>query len=117
MRVLSPKFRRILRELDANGHFWFLLARRELENERGERVADNLLREQLVGDAKDYYKYAEKISQVTLEDIRKVADIKDYGFAALVPETAKRARKVDKEEVKEEKKEEKTIISPSIEQK
>ena len=63
-----------------------LIGHREFENERGERVADNLLREQMIGDAKEYYKYTEKISAVTLDDIKKVADIKNFGFVALVPE-------------------------------
>jgi predicted Zn-dependent peptidase len=63
-----------------------LIGFREFENERGERVADNLLREQMMGDAKEYYKYTEKISAVTLDDIRQIADMKDYGFVALVPD-------------------------------
>jgi predicted Zn-dependent peptidase len=63
-----------------------LIGHREFENERSERVADNLLREQIVGDAKEYYKYSEKISSVTLEEIKKVADIKDYAFVALTPD-------------------------------
>jgi len=63
-----------------------LIGHREFENEKSEKVADNLLREQIVGDAKEYYKYTERISSVTLEDIKKVADVKNYGFIALVPE-------------------------------
>ena len=63
-----------------------LIGHRELENERSEKVADNLLREQMMGDAKEYYKYNDKIMAVTLEDIKQIIKIKDYAFAALVPD-------------------------------
>ena len=63
-----------------------LIGHREFENERSERVSDNLLREQMVGDAKEYYKYSERISSVTLEEIKKVASIKNYAFVALTPD-------------------------------
>jgi predicted Zn-dependent peptidase len=82
-----------------------LLGHRELENERSERVADNLLREQMTGDAKEYYKYEEKIAQVTLEDIKQIADIKNYAFIALVPEAE------EKSKAKKEEKTEKTELT------
>jgi predicted Zn-dependent peptidase len=63
-----------------------LIGHREFENEKCDRVSDNLLREQMVGDAKEYYKYTEKISSVTLDEIKKVASIKDFALAALVPD-------------------------------
>jgi len=69
-----------------------LIGLREMENERSERVSDNLLREQLIGDAREYYKYNEKISAVTLEDIKKIADVKDYAFVALIPENEKKQK-------------------------
>ncbi|MEM2956171.1 MAG: pitrilysin family protein [Candidatus Pacearchaeota archaeon] len=73
-----------------------LIGQRESENEISEKVADNLLREQLIGDAKEYYKYAEKISSVTLEDIKQIiTNIKDYAFVALAPESEKSVRKKD----------------------
>ncbi len=64
-----------------------LLGHKEFENERAERVADALVREQMIGDAKVYYQYEEKLKAVTLEDIKKVADIKDYALVSLSPET------------------------------
>jgi predicted Zn-dependent peptidase len=84
-----------------------LIGLRELENERSEKVADNLLREQLIGDAKEYYKYNEKILQASLDDIRQVADIKNYAFIALVPEHGikKKIEKTEKSETLTEHKE------------
>ena len=46
----------------------------------------NLLYSEVEGGVEDYYKFEEKINHVQLEDVKKLAKIKDYSFFALVPE-------------------------------
>jgi len=58
----------------------------KLESEDSRKVAESLLREEMNGNAKEYYNYPEKIAAVNLEDVRKIAQIKDFGFVAVVPE-------------------------------
>lgn len=57
-----------------------------LEDEDSEKVAERLLEEELNGDGKEYYKYLEKMNGVTLDDVRKVAQIKEVASASLLPE-------------------------------
>jgi predicted Zn-dependent peptidase len=48
----------------------------------------HLLYSELSGDAKDFYEYEENISQVNLEDVKKLAsEVKEgkYSFFALIP--------------------------------
>ena len=46
----------------------------------------NLLFSEAEGNAKDFYDFEEKISEVKLEDVKELAKLKDYSFFALVPE-------------------------------
>ena len=46
----------------------------------------NLLFSEAEGNAKDFYDFEKKISEVKLEDVKDLANIKDYSFFALVPE-------------------------------
>ena len=46
----------------------------------------NLLVHEIIGDAKDFYEFEKRISEVKLEDVKDLARIKDYSFFALVPE-------------------------------
>lgn len=57
-----------------------------LEDEKSEAVARKLLAEELNGNAKEYYNYEDKIIDVKLDDVRKLADIKNYASLILVPE-------------------------------
>ena len=50
------------------------------------KVAQHLLYEELTGDAKEYYKYPERISAVRLEDVRNLSRIKNYGYIEVVPD-------------------------------
>ncbi|MFH1248666.1 MAG: pitrilysin family protein [archaeon] len=58
-----------------------------LHIESGVNVAQNLVLNEIAGDAEEFYNYDERISKVSLEDVKRISDIKDYSFAALVPMT------------------------------
>jgi len=47
----------------------------------------NLLLHEINGDARDFYKFEENISDVKLKDVKYLAKIKNYSFFALVPES------------------------------
>jgi len=40
---------------------------------------------ELCGDAEEYYKYEERIRAVSLEQVKKMAIIRKYSTAAIVP--------------------------------
>jgi predicted Zn-dependent peptidase len=63
-----------------------LIGQHQINDEKSETVALGLLREELNGKAKEYYNYEDRISEIKLEDVRKLADIKDYASISLVPE-------------------------------
>lgn len=57
----------------------------ELFCENSMNVVNNLLFNEISTRAEDFYDFPEKISQVKLEDVRKIAKLKGYSFAAIVP--------------------------------
>lgn len=62
-----------------------LIGQRLLETETCQGTSMLLLREETAGDANEFYNYADRINALKLEDVRKIAKIKAYSFAALVP--------------------------------
>ena len=46
----------------------------------------DLIYNEVWGDAKRSYDYEKGIRNVKIEDVKKLADFKDYSFMALVPE-------------------------------
>ena len=58
----------------------------ELELEDSYNVAQNLLFQEIATRAEDFYDYPEKIYDVRLDDIKKLAKIKSYSLAVLVPD-------------------------------
>lgn len=63
-----------------------LIGKFALRGEDSENVAYDLLQEELNGDGKEYYKYPARISEVKLEDVRKVAKIAQIASAMILPE-------------------------------
>lgn len=63
-----------------------LIGRYHIVMENSSRTAQAMLYEELTKGAESYYEYPEKISEVRLEDVRRLAKIKNYGFIAVVPE-------------------------------
>ncbi len=62
-----------------------ILGNRDVEAEGSSETAVNLILEEISGDAGDYYKYKEKIKEVKLEDIKKIANISEYASFSLGP--------------------------------
>ncbi len=63
-----------------------LIGLREVGSEESEEVMMGLICEENAGNAEEYYKYEERINSLNLEDVKKLAKIKNYSFMALVPE-------------------------------
>ena len=75
------------------------LAGKELEEAKEQLIGNNkigredsqeqmvdLLSHEIFGKAEDSYKFEEEIRKVKLEDVKKLANFKDYSFFALLPE-------------------------------
>ena len=62
-----------------------LIGLRKLASEDSDSVMNELLFSELNGDAERYYKFEENIKKVTLEQVKKLAKIKEYSTAAIVP--------------------------------
>ncbi|HIE35928.1 MAG TPA: insulinase family protein [Candidatus Omnitrophica bacterium] len=58
----------------------------ELALENSYNVAHELLLQEIATKAEDFYEYPERIYDVKLDDIKKLARIKNYSLVALVPE-------------------------------
>ncbi len=58
---------------------------RKVGSEEGINVMHQLIEEEVAGDARNFYKYEDKINKVKLKDVRKLADIKDYSSLTLLP--------------------------------
>jgi len=63
-----------------------LIGNYETDSESCANTAEALLKEQILGDAKNHYNYHENIHRVKLEDVQKVFNPENYGFIALIPE-------------------------------
>ncbi len=63
-----------------------LIGLKEVESENSEEVMTELIYEENAGNAREYYKFQEKISRLKLENIKKLARLKGYSFIALIPE-------------------------------
>lgn len=63
-----------------------LIGLKEVESESSEEVMAELIYEENAGNAEEYYKFEEKIGNLKLDDIRKLAKLKGYSFIALVPD-------------------------------
>ncbi len=57
----------------------------DVESEESDKVALNLIIEELAGNAENYYKYEDYVNNIKLEDVRNLAKIKGYSFVAVMP--------------------------------
>ena len=62
-----------------------LLGLKKVTSEESSNVMNELMFSELTGKAEDYYEYEKKINCVTLSDVKKVAQIKDFSTAAIIP--------------------------------
>ena len=63
-----------------------LIGNYQIEMEDSETQMVHLIHHEVNGNAKDFFDFEKKISEVKLEDVKKLAKIKDYSFFALIPE-------------------------------
>jgi len=62
-----------------------VLGNKKVEEEGSDVVAVDLLSEELFGKAENYYNFEEKISAVSLEDVKKLAEKSEYATFVLAP--------------------------------
>jgi predicted Zn-dependent peptidase len=62
-----------------------VIGNRHVEMEGSNETAINLIMEEVVGDANDYYDYEKKINAVSLGDIKKLASMMEYASFSLGP--------------------------------
>ncbi len=62
-----------------------LIGLRKISIEESTNVMNELLYAELISKAEDYYTHDKKIEKVTLEEVKKIAQIEDYSTAAIVP--------------------------------
>jgi len=58
---------------------------RKVSSEESSDVMNELMYHELVGKAEDYYEYEERINAVTLDEIKKLAEINDFSSAIIMP--------------------------------
>lgn len=63
-----------------------LLGLRNVETESSEQVMMNLLVEENAGDAREFYKYEERINGVNRKEVADLSQLTSYSFIALVPD-------------------------------
>ena len=62
-----------------------LIGLRKVGSEESVNVMNWLIQEEIAGDAKVFYKYEDKISQIKLEDVRNISKIRNYSSISLIP--------------------------------
>ena len=62
-----------------------LIGLRKVGSEESVSVMNALIQEEIGGDAKEFYKYEDKINNVNLTQVRKIGNLKNFSSVALVP--------------------------------
>ncbi|MBI5803761.1 insulinase family protein [Candidatus Pacearchaeota archaeon] len=63
-----------------------IIGQRKIHLEESSNVMNELMFSELIDKAENYYKHEEKISSVTLADVKKLAKIKSFSTATIMPE-------------------------------
>ncbi len=63
-----------------------LIGNYQIAQEDSQNQMVNLLSYELIGNAEEFYDFEKNISEVKLQDVKELADIKNFSFFALVPE-------------------------------
>jgi predicted Zn-dependent peptidase len=74
--LAEEEFNQVKEQLIGNYHI-------SMEDSQTQMI--NLLISEMDGDAREFYNFEKKISEVKLQDVKELADIKSYSFFALVP--------------------------------
>ena len=64
-----------------------IIGLRKLSKEDSSNVMNELVFSELISKAEEYYTHEERINSVTLEQVKAIAQIKDYSTAAIIPKT------------------------------
>ena len=62
-----------------------IVGNRKVEAEGSDETAVNLIMEEVAGDARDYYDYEKRVGEVTLDDVRKLAEKTEFASFSLGP--------------------------------
>mgnify|MGYP001562557113 CR=1 FL=1 len=62
-----------------------LLGNKKVGSEGSGETAINLILEEIIGNAEDYYVYDVEVKKVTLDEIKKLANIEEYSYSVLSP--------------------------------
>jgi len=87
--LILKEFEKVAKELDEKELKEVkeqLIGQHQISMEDSQTQMVNLLFYEIEGDAKKFYDFEKKIKAVKLEDVKKLAKLKNYSFFALVPE-------------------------------
>ena len=86
-KIILEEFENIkdMSEKDLNEAKERLIGLRKISSEESARVMNELVFAELAGEAEEYYKHEQRIKAVTLEQVKKLAKIKKYSTAAVIP--------------------------------
>ena len=62
-----------------------MIGLKRVYSEESSSTMNDLMYSEYKGSAVDYYKFEEKIRKVKLEEVKKLAKIKEFSSAAIVP--------------------------------
>jgi len=63
-----------------------LIGLKQINLEKCDSTMIDLLQEEIGGNSEDYYKYEENINNVKLEEVRKLGNLREFSFSALIPD-------------------------------
>ena len=87
-RLILEEFAKVEKEMsskDLEESKTRLIGLRKVSSEESANVMNSLVYEELAGDANEYYNYEKNIRAVKIEDVKRLAKIKNYSTAEIVP--------------------------------
>jgi predicted Zn-dependent peptidase len=87
-KLILEEFKKVEKEMnekDLNEAKTRLIGLRRVSSEESANVMNSLMYEEVAGKAEDYYEYEKKVMAVKLEDVKKLAKIKKYSTAEILP--------------------------------
>ena len=73
-----------------------IIGQRDIERENSVGVMNSLMIEEIAGSAEGYYKYQDRIGAVSLDELRKLAQLKSYSTFSLVPDSKIQIKNIKK---------------------
>jgi len=87
INICIEEFRKLenLTEKDLEDAKKQVIGNYHVDSEDCAKTAVSLILEEISGNAEEYYKFAEKIKEVKLEDVKKLTKFEDFSYYAVVP--------------------------------